>query len=82
MTPKEKAVDLLKKVTTSLTEQENKEDMLWGIAVHYQTIDIVLLMVDEIINQLPEWSTDYEVQASHRFFQQVKEEITVLASIP
>lgn len=84
MTPKEKSIELLKKVRISLTEKANKDDMLWEMTVHYQTIDIVLLMVNELINTAI-WCGDIDNEIeenSKEYWQEVKEELTVLVSIP
>jgi hypothetical protein len=77
MTPQEKANQLLIKVKDSLTEKANKDDMLWEMTVHYQTIDIVLLMVDEIINIAPDNKSiiGNKYLTIKEFWEQVKKEI-------
>jgi spermidine/putrescine-binding protein len=84
MNPKEKAIKLLSNVKTSLTEKANKDDMLWEMTVHYQTIDIVLLMTKELIDSSL-WAGVFDGEFdehSKEYWQEVEKEVTVLASIP
>jgi hypothetical protein len=73
MIPSEKAIELVRKIKTSLAEKVNKEiDMLWEMTVHYQATDIALMITQELIND----------ENSKLYWQEVEKEITVLASIP
>ena len=85
MTPKEKALELVRKIKTSLTEKVNKEtDMLWEMTVHYQATDVALIMMEELINSSL-WAGVFDGEVdehSKEYWQEVENEITVLASIP
>jgi len=79
MTPQEKSKELLIKVKDSLTEKANKDDMLWEMTVHYQTIDIVLLMIDEILENTMLYQEYFDAgkpEHHKEFWQQVKQEVT------
>lgn len=78
MTPKEKAIQIIEKYCEIIGNKKGVLVNFLNDSIWQKAKQCALIAVDEIIEQLPEWSIDYEIQEQHKYFKEVKQEIEKL----